>query len=395
MSDLSTSRLIRVLHVCTILLTARVFIAPLARHLASCGYDVAVACSDAEAADGPSVSCAQDIAGCPFYRVPIPRTIRPLQDLRAVWQLYCLIHRLKPDIVHTQTSKAGVIGRVAARLAGTPIIIHTAHAFPFHPYLSAPVRWAYVMIERWAAGLADLIMVDTESVRADGLRYGIVRDPAKLVTVPMGIDLKKFSPSPQGPANLRAALGFGPSDRVVGTVARLVPDKGVECFLRMAARVLTGRSDVRFLIVGDGPLRRELECLADSFGVRAKVIFTGHRTDVPALMEAMDLFVLPTLREGFGVVFAEAMAMGKATIGSRIGPVAEVVEDGVTGYLVAPDDPEQFAKRTLELLGDDAKRRSFGEAGRRRVEKLFTEERMCETTEQHYRRLLESKGLLA
>src|SRR2546427_6865480 len=285
--------------------------------------------------------------------------------------------------------------RVAARLAGTPIIIHTAHAFPFHPYLSVPVRAAYVIIERWAAGLADLIMVDTESVRADGLRYGIVRDPAKLVTVPMGIDLKKFSPSPQGPANLRAALGFGPSDRVVGTVARLVPDKGVECFLRMAARVLTGRSDVRFLIVGDGPLRPELECLADSFGVRAKVIFTGHRTDVPALMEAMDLFVLPTLREGFGVVFAEALAMGKSTIGSRIGPVAEVVEDGVTGYLVAPDDPEQFAKRTLELLGDDAKRRSFGEAGRRRVEKLFTEERMCETTEQHYRRLLESKGLLA
>src|SRR5437879_9602907 len=90
MSDLSTSRLIRVLHVCTILLTARVFIAPLARHLASRGYDVAVACSDAEAADGPTVSCAQDIAGCPFYRVPIPRTIRPLQDLRAVWQLYCL-----------------------------------------------------------------------------------------------------------------------------------------------------------------------------------------------------------------------------------------------------------------------------------------------------------------
>src|SRR5438132_5424207 len=257
MSDLSTSRLIRVLHVCTILLTARVFIAPLARHLASRGYDVAVACSDAEAADGPTVSCAQDIAGCPFYRVPIPRTIRPLQDLRAVWQLYCLIHRLKPDIVHTQTSKAGVIGRLAARLAGAPIVIHTAHAFPFHPYLSAPVRWAYVTIERWGAGLADLIIVDTESVRADGLQHRIVRAPGKLVTVPMGIDLKKFSPSPQGPANLRKALRLGMRDLVVGVVARLVPDKGLECFVRMAARILSASSDVRFQCVGDGPLRRD------------------------------------------------------------------------------------------------------------------------------------------
>ena len=394
MSDLSTSPLIRVLHVCTILLTARVFIAPLARHLASRGYDVAVACSDAEAADGPSVSGAQDIAGCPFYRVPIPRTIRPLQDLRAVWQLYCLIHRLKPDIVHTQTSKAGVIGRVAARLAGTPIIIHTAHAFPFHPYLSAPVRWAYVTIERWGAGLADLIIVDTESVRADGLQHRIVRAPGKLVTVPMGIDLKKFSPSPQGPANLRKALRLGMRDLVVGVVARLVPDKGLECFVRMAARILAARSDVRFLIVGDGPLHRDLERLAEALGIRAKMIFTGHRTDVPALMETMDLFVLPTLHEGFGVVFAEAMAMGKATIGSRIGPVAEVVEDGVTGYLVALEDSEQFAQRALELLDDDGKRRAFGEAGRRRVEKLFAEERMCETIERQYRRLLEAKGLL-
>ena len=175
MSDLSTSRLIRVLHICTILLTARVFIAPLLRHLAGRGYDVAVACSGAEAADGPGLSADRKVAGCPLYPVAISRTIRPLADLRAIWQLYWLVRRLRPDIVHTQTSKAGAVGRLAARLAGAPIVIHTAHAFPFHPYLSAPVRWAYTLIERLAAGWADLVMVDTESVRADGLRYRIVQ----------------------------------------------------------------------------------------------------------------------------------------------------------------------------------------------------------------------------
>ena len=393
MSDTPTSRPIRVLHICTIPLTAQVFIAPVARYLRARGYEVGIACSAEDSADGPSFSATREVAGCPLYPVAISRTIRPLADLRAIWQLYWLVRRLRPDIVHTQTSKAGVVGRLAARLAGAPIVIHTAHAFPFHPYLSAPVRWAYVTIERWGAGLADLIIVDTESVRADGLQHRIVRAPGKLVTVPMGIDLKKFSPSPQGPANLRKALRLGMRDLVVGVVARLVPDKGLECFVRMAARILAARSDVRFLIVGDGPLRRDLERLADALGIRAKMIFTGHRTDVPALMETMDLFVLPTLHEGFGVVFAEAMAMGKAIIGSRIGPVAEVVEDGVTGYLVAPNDPEQFAKRALELLGDDGKRRAFGQAGRRRVEKLFAEEHMCETIERHYQRLLAVKGV--
>jgi glycosyltransferase involved in cell wall biosynthesis len=388
-----TAREARILHVCTIPLTAQVFIAPIVRYLRARGYEVGIACSAEDVADGPGRLADSKVAECPLYPVAIRRTIRPLADLRAVWQLYRLIRRWRPDIVHTQTSKAGVIGRVAASLAGTPIIIHTAHAFPFHPYLSAPVRWAYIMIERWAAGLADLIMVDTESVRAEGLRYRIVSDPGKLVTVPMGIDLKKFSPSPQGPANLRETLGLVARDLVVGAVARLVPGKGLECFVRMAARILSARSDVRFLIVGDGSLRRDLERLVGSLGIGKKVVFAGHRTDVPALLETMDLFVLPTLREGFGVVFAEAMAMGKATIGSRIGPVAEVVEDGVTGYLVPPDDPEQFAQRALELLGDDGKRRAFGEAGRRRVEKLFSEERMFETIERHYRHLLESKGL--
>lgn len=387
------ARPIRVLHICTIRLTARAFIAPVAQYLRVRGYEIGIACSANDAADGPGLSVEYEIAGCPLYSVAIARTIRPLQDLYSTWKLYRLIRRLQPAIVHTQTSKAGVVGRIAARLAGVPVVIHTAHAFPFHPYLPTLVRWAYMMIERMAARWVDLIMVDTESVRTEGLRYRIVRNPAKLVTVPMGISLKKFSPSLQGPDNLRTHFGFGSCDLVVGTVARLVPDKGLECFLRMAALILAKRSDTRFLIVGEGPLRHKLEGLADSLSIRKAVVFAGHQTDVPPLLEVMDIFVLPTLREGFGVVFAEAMAMGKATVGSRIGPVAEVIEDGITGYLAPPEDPEEFAKRTLELLADQDKRRAFGEAGRRRVETMFSEERMCETIESHYRRLLTDKGI--
>jgi len=385
-------RPIRVLHVCTIFLTAQTFIAPILRYLSGCGYEVAVACSQESAVDGPVPSGRWDLAGSKVFSVLIPRTVHLFQDLRAIWQLYKVIREFRPDVIHTQTSKAGIIGRLAARLAGTPVIIHTAHAFPFHAYLPFPVKLAYIWIERWVAGWTDLLMVDTESVRMDGLRQRITQDPGRIVTVPMGIDLTRFSPSLGGPGTLRETLGLGRHNLVVGTVARLVPDKGLECFLRMAAIIRNKRTDVKFLIVGEGPLRLNLEHMAEALGIAPEVIFSGHRTDIPELMQAMDLFVLPTRREGFGVVFAEAMAMGKATVGSAIGPIAEVLDDGVTGYLAPADDPEAFAERALELLSDEVKRGAFGAAGRLRVEALFSQVRMCELIEREYQRLLTIKG---
>ncbi|NOS76801.1 MAG: glycosyltransferase family 4 protein [Nitrospira sp.] len=388
------NRPIRVLHVCTIFLTAQTFIAPVLRYLSRHGYEAAVACSQESAADGPVSSGSRDIEGCKVFSVAIPRTIRPFQDLLAIRRLCQVIREFKPDVIHTQTSKAGIVGRLAARLAGVPVIIHTAHAFPFHAYLPWPVQWAYIWIERWVASWTDLLMVDTESVRMDGVRQRIVQDASRIVTVPMGVDLMRFSPSLGGPGTLRDALGLGRQALVVGTVARLVPDKGLECFLRMAAIIRAERADVKFLIVGEGPLRQSLEQMAESIGIGPDVAFAGHRTDIPEMMQAMDLFVLPTRREGFGVVFAEAMAMEKATVGSDIGPIAEVLEDGVTGYLAPADDPKVFAARALELLRDESKRRTFGTAGRCRVERLFSQSRMCESIEGHYRRLLAQKGIV-
>jgi len=389
-----SARRIRVLHVCTIFLTARTFVAPVLRHLQTCGYEMAVACSRGQAEDGPvDLERPWDLT-CPIYSVSIPRTINLFADGRAVWQLLRWIRQFKPDIVHTQTSKAGFIGRLAARLAGVPVVIHTAHAFPFHPYLPPVVRRVYMAIERMAAQWADCVFVDTQSVREEGLRAKVVEDPSKLVVVPMGIDLQRFSLATGQPGVLRGAFAIPSQAPVVGTVARLVPDKGMECFLRMAALVHQSRPDTYFLIVGEGPLRQPLERQAQTLGIEAVVTFAGHRTDIPDLMGLMDVFVLPTRREGFGVVFAEAMAMERPTVGSRIGPVAEVVEEGVTGYLASAEKPDEFAVHVLDLLADPAKRRSFGQAGRRRVERLFSEEAMCRTIEGHYRRLLTEKGLV-
>ena len=381
------------LHVCTIALTAHAFIAPLASYLRQRGYDVAIACSTEAQTDAPDELPCREVPGALIYHVPIARTVSPVQDVVAVLKLWWLIRRLRPHIVHTQTSKAGVVGRLAARLASVPIVIHTAHAFPFHSHLPPAVRWCYVAIERWMARFTDLIIVDTESVRADGLREHVVNTPEKLVTVSMGLDLQKFSPSKSGPGNLRAALGLNPHSLVVGTVARLVPDKGIECFLEMAALILAARNDVQFLVVGEGPIRGTLQQRADELGIAPHTLFLGHRDDIRDVMEVMDVFVLPTKREGFGVVFAEAMAMEKPTVGSLIGPVAEVVANGVTGYLVPPGDPRAFADRVLGLLEDEKKRLDFGKAGRRRVEQYFSETRMFDSIEGHYRRLLGARNI--
>lgn len=389
-----SDRPIRVLHVCTILLTARVFIAPVVRHLQSVGYEVAIACSSEEAADAPGLLADIEADGCQLFSVPISRQIRPTSDLLAIYKLYRVIKRFEPQIIHTQTSKAGIVGRIAAWLAGVPVIVHTAHAFSFHPYLPPVVYWFYVFIEKWAGRFSDVILVDTDSVRDDGLRHRVVMDPRKLVTIPMGIDLKKFSPSLEGNSNILEVLGITPQSIVVGTIARLVPDKGLDCFIKMASLVLTQCQGVIFLIVGDGPLRQTLELQAGDLGIGSSVIFAGHRSDVPELLNAMDVFVLPTLREGFGVVFAEAMAMKKPVVGSMIGPVAEVVEDGVTGFLVPPQSAEQFAERVVQLLCDGTKRKTFGEAGRRRVEARFSEAHMCVQIEKQYQVLLASKGLI-
>lgn len=381
---------IKVLHVCTIPLTARAFIAPLARHLEARGFEVTIACADeSEAESGPAMEEMRR-EGLRMKAIPIPRAIRPWADARALWTLTAFIRAERFAIVHTQTAKAGFIGRCAARLARVPVVIHTAHAFPFHPYLPPTFVRVYAMLERWAAGWTDLIMVDTEAVRSDGLRHRI--PPAKMLTVHMGIDLRRFSPADADGGSARREWGIPPDEPVVGAVARLVPDKGLDGFLDAAARVAGQRPRVRFLIVGGGPLHASLARRARTLGIADRVIFAGVRSDIPRQLAAMDLFVLPTRREGFGVAFAEAMSMGKPVVGSDIGPIREVVVDGETGLLVPPDDPERLAQAIITLLADEPRRRAMGAAGRRRVEALFDEQTMCERTEAEYRRLLKEKG---
>lgn len=377
-------RQIKILHTSTIPFSMWAFTFSFLKYLKEKNFDVQVASSP-----GKEERHFRE-ANIPFFTVSIPRKIRPLQDLKAILRLYRFMKQEKFDMVHTQTAKAGYVTRVAAWFAGIPIIIYTAHAFPFHAYLKPLKKKLYIFLERLASRVTDIILVDTETVRRDGIDKKI-KEPEKIVTVHMSVDLGKFSPARLDRHQIRAKMGLREHQFVVGTVANFVPDKGLDAFLRIAKLIKREERNIKFLMVGDGPLRPQLESLTDALQLREDVLFMGWREDIPEMMSAMDVFCLPTLREGFGVVFVESMAMKVPVVTHRIDPIPEVVQENETGILIPPGREDLFAKAILSLIRDEKWRREMGERGKARVEEYFDERFMFEKTLRIYEGLIEAK----
>jgi glycosyltransferase involved in cell wall biosynthesis len=315
--------------------------------------------------------------------LPIRRTLSPLFDMLAVIKLYRYLRQREFDVLHAQTAKAGMVGRLAGTMARVPVIIYTAHAFPFHEYLRPWRARVYALLERLAAGLCDLTVVDSEAVRTRGIKMG-VGSYESIKVIPMGIDTDQFNPARyvHERNTIRAELGLAPNRIVAGVINRLVPSKGMDCLLGAMARLAQQHPDLQCLIVGDGPLRDELVHLAKELGLESRTVFAGYRRDVPRVLAAMDIFVSPTQREGFGVAVAEAMAMAIPVITSRISPLTEIVTDKETGLLAEVGRPEEFAQAIESLLNDPERRLQIGQAARQHIISNFSQNGMCEAHEQ-------------
>lgn len=314
------------------------------------------------------------------------REVSPINDLKALIKLRSLIAEERPEIVHTHSSKAGILGRIAARLAGCPVVVHSPHGHVFYGYFGRLRTLGVVLAERLAAHITDRIFTLTELGKRDHLRFG-VGSPDKFVVVPCGIDISKFSSPKRSRKEVREEFGFS-CGVVVGWVGRLVPIKGCEYFLRALKIVMVERPEVKGLVVGDGPLREDLEELSRRLGISGKVVFSGARDDVPELMQAMDILVLTSLNEGLGRVILEAMACGVPVVASSVGGVPEIVVHEETGLLVPPADPRSTADAILKLLNDPYKAQLLSRKGRERA-KLFDIKAMVKRTEEVYRKLLE------
>jgi glycosyltransferase involved in cell wall biosynthesis len=365
------------------------FILPLAQHLRKQGHHVVLACSDDPGEAGQSFVETFRRMGFEVLVTPIRRTIAPWSDLWATVELYRHLRRRRFDVVHTQTAKAGIVGRIAAFLARVPVIVYTAHAFPFHEYLGPWRIELYALVERLASRLCNMIVVDSESVKARGLAYRVAA-PDYIRVIPMGIDTERFDPGKYRTEReaIRADLGLKPGATVIGAVARFVPDKGLDVLLQAVALLVKRFPNLQCLLVGDGPLREDLRKLSRTHALEGRVVFAGYRTDIPRTLAALDLYMLPTRREGFGVAFAEAMSMEVPVIASRIAPLDEIIADGRTGALAAVGDPEAFVRAAEPLLTDPDLRRRMGQAGRRHVIEQFEQTGMCRAYERLFKECL-------
>lgn len=358
------------------------FVLPVAEHLRKQGHQVVLACSDEPGEAGQSFIEPLQRLGFEVLVIRMRRHISLLSDALAIVRLYIYLRTHRFDVVHVQTAKAGMIGRIAAWFARVPVVVYTAHAFPFHEYLSPWRIHFYALLERMASRLCHVIVVDSECVKARGLEYR-VSAPDHIRVIPMGIDTDRFDPRKyEGRRGMiRLELGLDPSVPVVGAVARLVPDKGLDCLLRAVSLLVQRYPDLQCVLIGNGPILEELRGLSRTLGLENHVFFAGHRTDVPQVLAAMDIFMLPTLREGFGVVFVEAMSMEVPVVASRISPITEIVVDERTGLLAEAGNAEAFAEAADSLLGDPERRRLMGGGGRRHVIERFNQHAMCQVHE--------------
>lgn len=301
------------------------------------------------------------------------RPINPFRDCRDVVRLCRYLRSHRFDLVHTHTSKAGVLGRLAARLASVPAIVHTAHGFAVHERSSHLAIRAFAAAERLAARWCDLVVTVSEFHREWAIRLRLCA-PQKVVAIPNGIpDVGSHRAGPAGASPEEA--GAAPSATVL-CPSRLEPGKGLEDLIEAAARLGEGGAGVRFLVAGEGSLRQDLGCQISSGG--APVQLLGFREDIPALLRQADVVVMPSHREGLSIVLLEALAAGKAIVATAVGGNAEALGFGRAGRLVPVGDPAGLAKAVAELVGDPSERAALGSRARARFEAEYRSEVMSQ-----------------
>jgi glycosyltransferase involved in cell wall biosynthesis len=321
----------------------------------------------------------------------IRRATRPLWDLRAVLRLTRFLRSHPYTIVHTHTSKGGLVGRLAAALAGIPVIVHTVHGFAFHEMSSFAARLLYSTIERLSAHWCDGIACVSRFHRDWASQLGIGR-PGQVLAIPNGLAPDRVQIKTSR-AETRATLGLAPAEWSILATGRLAEQKGFAYLIRAAA-ILRDRLARPFhvLIAGEGELRGPLEELTRALGLSRQVTFLGFRRDVGDLLAAADLVVLPSLWEGLSIALLEAMAAGKPIVTTRIGSNLEVIIDEESGLLVDPADAEQLAQAIIRCVSDPTLCESLGKKAAQRFSAEYTHQQMLESYMNLYRELMGAKN---
>ena len=326
--------------------------------------------------------------------IPLPELVRridPINDLKTFYSLFGLIKRTKPDIVHTHSSKAGVLGRLAAKLAGVPHIVHTPHGHVFYGHFHPIAARIYQWIEKLLALITDRMVALTAGEKNDYINLSVCH-PDKLLQIHSGVNLKLFSNLNADIPKKRQSLGIGGTGPVIGFVGWLLPIKGPMHLLRSMKIVWRHHPNTSLVFVGKGDLDHALKAEALKMNANDRVVFLGWRPDIQEIMSIFDIFVLPSLNEGMGRVLIEAMAAGKPVVASEVGGIPDLVRHNETGFLVPPADEMNLSEAILRLLQNPDEARTMGECGKAQCLQYSTEA-MVDKIEELYAMLLNRKGL--
>ncbi len=315
------------------------------------------------------------------------RQIHPLKDLRALIQLYRLFRQNQVHIVHTHSSKAGILGRLAARLAHVPIIVHTVHGWSFHEHMSPVMRHIYILLERWMARFTHALIVVAQQDTFKGLAAHI-GEKRQYQLIRSAIPLEIFDVRRYHRDAIRKELDIPIHTLVVGNVGRFSAQKNPLTWIQTAAEIARKNQETFFLLVGDGPLRPQVEARLRDLGLQDRTRLTGLRRDVPRMLAAMDIFLLTSLWEGLPRVLPQALAMGLPIVAHRIDGISDIVEHGVNGYLCPPDDINALSQSCLTLIENASLRQQMAERARASVRKDFDLRTMIAQIDQLYERLL-------
>lgn len=328
-----------------------------------------------------------------FIAKDLVREIRPLQDVKAFFQICELIKKIAvlnpasaPLIVHTHSSKAGILGRWAAWWMSIPIIIHSIHGFGFHDYQPNLIRNLFIFLEKFTALVTTKFIAVSAANWQKGVGFSLF-PPEKAVVIRSGIDIARVQNPRVSRTEFRKSLDIPETAPVVAMIACLKPQKAPLDFIRVCEHVAREIPHAYFLVVGDGELREAVEHEIKDRKLQHRLHLLGWRTDIPEILNAIDVLVLTSRWEGLPRVFPEAMAAGVPVVATRVDGAPEAIKDGVNGFLLAPGDVTGIAHQTIALIKNPFQRRSMGRQGSQMVEE-FAIERMVQQQESLYDMLL-------
>jgi len=319
--------------------------------------------------------------------------IRPVDmgsrfNILLIFRLAELMKREGIHIVHSQGGRADFFARIAAKLAKVPKVVSTV-AMPVEGYDVGSLRkTVYVALDRFTERFVDRFIVVSQALRKVLiLDHKIAHD--KVIKIYPGIVIEDYHHHSPSDKAIREEFRIEPDIPIVGAIGRLVWQKGFSFFIHAAKRIVKVFSDVKFLIVGEGPLHQELKMLSKRLEISEYLVFTGFRRDIPDLLSGMDILVIPSLKEGLPAVLLEGMAMAKPIVATNIDGISEIIRDGETGLLVPPGDPEALAEAITSLLKDRDKAMTMGRAGRRLIGREFSVEEMVRRTQEVYESMVQ------